>query len=45
MAKIHPNQIDSYDDEEPIKKQKMKKRIRTEHDELPKQKPRSNKHK
>jgi len=42
MAKIHPNQIDSYDDEL-IKHQKIKKRVRTESEELPKQKPRNNK--
>jgi hypothetical protein len=44
MGKIHPNQIESFDDE-PIKKQKMKKRTHTETEELPKQKPRSNKRK
>lgn len=44
MGKIHPNQLENYDDE-PIKHQKIKKRARTENEELPKQKPRNNKRK
>lgn len=42
MGKIHLNQIDSFDDET-IRQQKIKKRVRTESEELSKQKTRNNK--
>ena len=42
MGKIHPNPIDSFDDDS-IRQQKIKKRVRTESEDLPKQKPRNNK--